>query len=117
MKKYIIAAALAVAALGAQAATTVEGSKFTDNWSVTLKGGGVMSTGIASHSSYRPMLESRGIIGLELRKQLTPVFGLQHLFMDRHRIAQRFRPSVCRRVRYGQPDERHRRLQRRAAPV
>lgn len=76
MKKYIIAAALAVAALGAQAATTVEGSKFTDNWSVTLKGGGVMSTGIASHRSYRPLLESRGIIGLELRKQLTPVFGL-----------------------------------------
>lgn len=72
MKKLIILAALAVGAMSASAQTTVEGSKFSDNWSITLKGGAI--------SPLRPAggfwEEARGIFGLELRKQITPVFGL-----------------------------------------
>ena len=41
MKKIILAAALMCDCVDAQAQVTVEGSKFSDNWSLTLKGGGV----------------------------------------------------------------------------
>ncbi len=37
MKKSIILSAFVLAALTASAQTTVQGSKFTDNWSVELK--------------------------------------------------------------------------------
>lgn len=72
MKKILLMAAVAVGVMSASAQTTVEGSKFTDNWSITLKGGAV--------SPLRPdggfFENARGIFGLELRKQITPVFGL-----------------------------------------
>ncbi|RXE70543.1 OmpA family protein, partial [Muribaculaceae bacterium Isolate-013 (NCI)] len=41
MKKIILIAALALGAISAQAQVTVQGSKFSDNWSLGLKGGAV----------------------------------------------------------------------------
>ena len=41
MKKIILFAALAIGIGVANAQVTVEGSKFSDNWSLTLKGGAV----------------------------------------------------------------------------
>lgn len=71
MKKFILIAALALGVISAQAQVTVEGSKFTDNWSLGLKGGAV--TPAKGHSFWQ---NCRGIFGLELKKQITPVFGL-----------------------------------------
>ena len=64
-------AALALGAISAQAQVTVQGSKFSDNWSLGLKGGAV--TPAKGHSFWQ---NCRGIFGLELKKQITPVFGL-----------------------------------------
>ncbi|MBD5209984.1 MAG: OmpA family protein [Bacteroidales bacterium] len=71
MKKIILIAALALGAMSAQAQVTVQGSKFSDNWSLGLKGGAV--TPAKGHSFWQ---NCRGIFGLELKKQITPVFGL-----------------------------------------
>lgn len=71
MKKLLLIAALAAGTIGASAQVTVAGSKFTDNWSFTLKGGAV--TPIKNHSFIK---SARGIAGAELRKQITPCFGL-----------------------------------------
>lgn len=74
MKKAILLAAMALSMAGASAQTTVAGSKFTDNWSFTLKGGAVMSSKqVEDHGFWD---NARGIVGAELRKQITPVFGL-----------------------------------------
>ncbi|MBQ9466398.1 MAG: OmpA family protein [Muribaculaceae bacterium] len=70
MKKFLIAAVLVV--MGATAmAQAVEDSKFTDNFSITLKGGGV-----SAMKHYAFFGNMRGAAGIELRKQITPVFGL-----------------------------------------
>lgn len=71
MKKIILLAALTMGAVASQAQTTVAGSKFTDNWSFTLKGG--MVSPMENYSFFKA---ARGIVGAELRKQITPVFGL-----------------------------------------
>ena len=71
MKKIILFAALAIGIGVANAQVTVEGSKFSDNWSLTLKGGAV-----SPFQHYSVIPNSRGVVGLELRKQITPVFGL-----------------------------------------
>lgn len=71
MKKVILLAALAMGAVASQAQTTVAGSKFTDNWSFTLKGGMV-----SPMENFGFFKAARGIVGAELRKQITPVFGL-----------------------------------------
>lgn len=71
MKKLILIAALALGAISAQAQATVEGSKFFDNWSLGLKGGAVSPA--KGHGFWQ---NCRGIFGLELKKQITPVFGL-----------------------------------------
>lgn len=71
MKKLILIAALALGAISAQAQATVEGSKFFDNWSLGLKGGAVSPA--KGHGFWH---NSRGIFGLELKKQITPVFGI-----------------------------------------
>ena len=74
MKKAILLAAMAISVVGASAQTTVSGSKFTDNWSFTLKGGAVMSSKqVEDHGFWD---NARGIVGAELRKQITPTFGL-----------------------------------------
>lgn len=71
MKKIILLAALALGVVSAQAQVTVQGSKFSDNWSLGVKGG--MVTPMKHHAFFG---NARGIVGLELRKQLTPSFGL-----------------------------------------
>lgn len=65
---------MALSMAGASAQTTVAGSKFTDNWSFTLKGGAVMSSKSVADNGFWD--NARGIVGAELRKQITPVFGL-----------------------------------------
>lgn len=71
MKKIFLIAALALGTVAAQAQVTVEGSKFSDNWSLGIKGGAVSPA--KGHGFWE---NCRGIFGLELRKQITPVFGL-----------------------------------------
>lgn len=71
MKKLILLAALALGVTSAQAAETVQGSKFFDNWSIGLKGGAV-----APFQNYSFWPACRGIAGIELRKEVTPAFGI-----------------------------------------
>ena len=71
MKKSIILSAFVLAALTASAQTTVQGSKFTDNWSIELKTGIITPV---SHSAF--FKNARPALGIEFTKQLTPVFGL-----------------------------------------
>ena len=52
------------------AQTAVEGNKFLDNWSIGISAGG--TTPLTHHSFFGNM---RPITGIELNKQLTPVFG------------------------------------------
>lgn len=71
MKKILLIAALVMGFAAAQAQVTVQGSKFTDNWSITLKGGVVSPY---QHYAFWP--NARGIAGVELRKQITSIWGL-----------------------------------------
>ncbi|MBQ9076520.1 MAG: OmpA family protein [Muribaculaceae bacterium] len=71
MKKIILSAAIVLGTVAAQAQVSVQGSKFTDNWSATIKGG--MTTPLKGHAFFG---DARGVIGAEIRKQVTPVFGL-----------------------------------------
>ena len=70
MKKIILTLALLMGVFAAQA-QSLEQNKFFDNWSVTLKGGAIMP-----FPGYAFWPSARGIFGLEIKKQLTPVFGL-----------------------------------------
>ena len=70
MKKIILTLALLMGVCAAHA-QSMEQNKFFDNWSVTLKGGAIMP-----FQGYAFWPSARGIFGLEIRKQLTPVFGL-----------------------------------------
>lgn len=60
---------VAVAAVLTASAQAVESHKFLDNWSVGVYGGAVSPT------TQNPFKHSRGVAGLELTKNLTPVFG------------------------------------------
>ena len=71
MKKFLLLAVAALSLSAASAQVTVEGSKFTDNLSVTLKGGIV-----SPFQHYSFWKSARGIAGIELRKQVTSVLGL-----------------------------------------
>lgn len=71
MKKIFILAAIALGTVAAQAQTSVQGSKFIDNWSVGIKGG---VTAPFNGCSFWP--HARGIMGAEITKQITPVLGL-----------------------------------------
>lgn len=68
MKKVILLTAIALSTVAASAQTTVAGSKFTDNWSFTLKGGAVLSSKTVEDNGF--WNDARGIIGAELRKQI-----------------------------------------------
>jgi len=72
MKKIILcaAAALCVTSMSAQK-MALEQSKFTDNWSIGLKGG--IATPL-KHAAFWG--DARGLFGIELRKQISPVFGV-----------------------------------------
>lgn len=71
MKKSIILSAFVAMAFTANAQTTVQGSKFTDNWSVGLRTGIITPV---THSAF--FKNARPALGIEFGKQLTPVFGL-----------------------------------------
>ncbi len=52
MKKAILLAALALGVCTSQAQVTDAGNKFSDNWSFTLKGGGVFATKTATGEDF-----------------------------------------------------------------
>ena len=52
-------------------AQTVESSRFFDNWSVGLKGGGVIPVKYSKFPG-----STRAVMGLDLRKEITPIFGV-----------------------------------------
>ena len=70
MKKVILAVALMTAFITTQAQVTVQGSKFSDNWSIGLNGVGVSP--LTHHAFWKNM---RGGVSLDLNKQVTPVLG------------------------------------------
>lgn len=76
MRKFFTLMALALAVGGSQAQTTVQGSGFLDNWSIGLVGGGITPT---THSSF--FKDMRATYGVEVGKQITPVFGVGLQFM------------------------------------
>lgn len=72
MFKKVLFASLAVAALGASAQEkAIATPSFGDNWSIGIEGG--VTTPIHNHAFFGDM---RAVIGLDVRKQITPVFGL-----------------------------------------
>ncbi|MBR1543991.1 MAG: OmpA family protein [Muribaculaceae bacterium] len=71
MKKFLFVIALVLSVCAAQAQVTVQGSKFTDNWSITLKGGMV-----SPYQHFKFFPSARGVMGVELRKQITTFWGL-----------------------------------------
>lgn len=73
MKKFIIVSALVLGAFTANAQTgktALEGTKFSDNWSVEVKAGAVTPL---THSAF--FKNARPAFGFGIAKQLTPVFG------------------------------------------
>jgi hypothetical protein len=72
MNKMILSAAIALSSvMAANAQTGLVNSKVTDNISFGLKGGAI--TPLVGHSFFENM---RGVVGAELRKQVTPILGL-----------------------------------------
>ena len=65
MKKILLLAVAAMTLSAASAQVTVQGSKFTDNLSVTLKGGIV-----SPFQHYAFWKSARPVAGIELRKQV-----------------------------------------------
>lgn len=71
MKKILTIAAMSAAVLTASAQKSVQGSRFFDNWSVGIVGGGIVPL---THSDY--IKDVRATYGVEINKQITPIFGL-----------------------------------------
>ena len=71
MKKFFTIAAMSLAMLTASAQKSVQGSRFFDNWSVGLVGGGIVPF---TQSDY--IKDVRATYGVEINKQITPIFGL-----------------------------------------
>lgn len=70
MKKFFTLVVMGAAVLTASAQHPVTNHKFFDNWSIGLVGGGVNPT----KGSFFD--DTRAVAGLEVTKQITPVFGL-----------------------------------------
>lgn len=70
-KKMIVSLLLGMAAVGASAQTAVEGNYLLDNWSIGINAGG---TTPFAHSAF--LKNMRPVVGLDVKKQLTPIFGL-----------------------------------------
>lgn len=70
MKKTLLLAALALGAMTANA-QAVQQPGFFDNWSIGLDGG--VTTPMKNHPFFKSM---RGLVGLNVKKQITPTFGL-----------------------------------------
>ena len=71
MKKSIILLAFVLGAFTANAQSVVEGTKFTDNWSVEVNAGAITPL---THSAFFKSM--RPGFGVGFSKQLTPIFGL-----------------------------------------
>lgn len=70
MKKTVLAAAFALGAMS-MSAQGIEQPKFFDNWSVGLNGG------VTTPLSHNPFFKSmRGVAGINVAKQITPVLGI-----------------------------------------
>lgn len=72
MKKIFTLVALCVVTWSANAQELIQGSKLLDNWSVGVNAG--VLTPLSVHTSFFPNM--RSTMGVELSKQLTPIFGL-----------------------------------------
>lgn len=72
MKKIVSVLALALMAVSVSAENLYKESKFFDNWYVGVQGG--FSTPLANHTFWG---DARGAFGINLGKQITPVFGLE----------------------------------------
>lgn len=70
MKKLFTIAAMSAMVLTAGAQKSVQGSKFFDNWSVGVVGGGIVKT---THTKYLKGIKPNA--GIELSKQVTPILG------------------------------------------
>lgn len=73
MKKVLLIAAVLFGAATAQAqeAQAIAVNKFSDNWSVGVSGG--ITAPLKNVAFFK---EARGIVGINLNKQITPIFGL-----------------------------------------
>lgn len=71
MKKFIFMIVALMGMVMSVNAQTVESSRFTDNWSVGLKGGAVTPL---NHAAFWG--DMRGVVGIELKKEVTPILGL-----------------------------------------
>ena len=71
MKKLFTIVAMGAAVLTANAQKTVQGSRFFDNWSVGLVGGGIVPV-----TNSDKVKDVRATYGVEINKQITPIFGL-----------------------------------------
>jgi outer membrane protein OmpA-like peptidoglycan-associated protein len=71
MKKLVLFFAAAAMAVTASAQVTVEGSKFTDNWSIGIQGGLATKT-----TQNRWLSNTNPNAGIRLTKEITPIFGL-----------------------------------------
>lgn len=71
MKKTILLSAFVLGALSLQAQNALQGTKLCDNWSIGLITG---PTAKITHSNFTKSM--RPGMGLEINKQLTPIFGI-----------------------------------------
>ena len=72
MKKFLSVIALALVAMSASAENLYKESKFFDNWYLGIQGG--IASPAVGHAFWK---DARGAFGLNVGKQLTPVFGLE----------------------------------------
>lgn len=71
MKKIVFTLLACIVVVCANAQSAVEGTKFTDNWSVGFNAGG---TTPLTHSAF--FKNMRAVLGVDVDKQITPVLGL-----------------------------------------
>lgn len=83
MKKFIAFMAMGAMVLSANAQKTVQGSGFYDNWSAGVVAGGITPT---THSAF--FKNMRATYGVELTKQITPVFALGAQFMAANNVSE-----------------------------
>ena len=72
MKKFVSVFALALVAMSVSAENLYKESKFFDNWYVGIQGG--VASPAAGHAFWR---DARGAFGVNVGKQLTPVYGME----------------------------------------
>ena len=72
MKKFVSVFALALVAMSVSAENLYKESKFFDNWYLGIQGG--IASPAVGHAFWK---DARGAFGLNVGKQLTPVFGME----------------------------------------